>query len=220
MCNEKLWTGLVKELEDIYDLEHLAMPVGENIDAIVDSLIGKLVSNDVNILGFSFGGYLASAIAIKIPSRIRKLVIVSNSPCSLSFHEIQNREHSLSIIRKYGYKGISSKKASSLLDGTVVNQNALDTILIMDAELGEKALINQLVVGSERKDLALDLSELGISITLIYSESDPLINSQWIMDFQSSSSNLTVVALPGSGHMLPLEKPLEMANLLGIALEY
>lgn len=218
MCNEKLWGDSVKGLSDSYDLEHLAIPLGESIDAIVDSLVGKMVGHDVNLLGFSFGGYLASLIAIKIPNRVQTLIIISNSPCSLSSHETQTRQRSLALINKYGYKGISSKKASSLLDGTLVNQKALNTILEMDAELGGESLVNQLIAGDERRDLALDLSELCIPITLIHSESDPLVNRNWITGLQFTCSVLTVVSLPGSGHMLPLEQPLEIANCLRIAL--
>ena len=218
MCNEKLWTDLVKELEDTYDLEHLAVPLGENIDVIVDLLIGKMVANDINLLGFSFGGYLASAIAIKIPSRISSLFIVSNSPCSLGGQEVQKRKENLALIRKHGYKGLNRRRALALLDSTAVNEKALKTILEMDAELGEAALVNQLTIGSERKDLARDLLDLEMNIMLIYSEGDPLVNNQWIADFQSKIPSTCVEALSGSGHMLPIEKPLQLASLLRSAL--
>lgn len=214
MCNEKLWDGIVKELGDNYDLVHLAIPLGENIDAIVDLLIEKMGFNDVRLVGFSFGGYLASAIAIKIPSRIKSLIIISHSPCSLSSQELKNREEGLALIVKYGYKGISREKASTLFGETSVNDKSLRIIRDMDAELGEKTLVNQLSIGSERKDLALDLLGLGILTTLIYSESDPMVNHQWIADFQSNAPAVRVLPLPGSGHMLPIEKPLELANSL------
>lgn len=218
MCNEKLWGGLVNELEDIYDLEHLAVPLGENIDAIVDLLISKMVVSDINLLGFSFGGYLASAIAIKIPSRIKNLFIVSNSPCSLSGQEVQKRKENLALIRKHGYAGLNRRGALALLDSTAVNEKAVNTILEMDAELGEEALVNQLTIGSERKDLASDLLDLDMTIMLIFSEGDPLVNSQWLAEFQSKIPSTCVEALSGSGHMLPIEKPVQLASLLRSAL--
>jgi hypothetical protein len=62
----------------------LAIPIGESVYAIVDLLIGNMVSNNVSLFGFSSEGYYACAIAIKIFSRIRNLIIISNSPRSLS----------------------------------------------------------------------------------------------------------------------------------------
>ncbi|MDF3126425.1 alpha/beta hydrolase [Rheinheimera sp. 1928-s] len=217
LCNARLWSELVPYLSD-YELVHLPIPSGSDPDQLVEHLASALPPHKSALLGFSLGAYLASLLTVRYPEKVAGLMLVSNSPGPLSTEELISRQHSLKLITDFGYKGISQKKAEALLDSAKLSPDAMQHIVKiirqMDAELGEDALVAQLRVTSERRDLKDELLKLTFPIYFVYSEQDPLINSNWMQDFILSSqicnqqySQVVFHAVAGSGHMLPLEQP-------------
>ena len=87
----------------------------ETIETIVDALAVILPEHPINLLGFSMGGYLACAFAVKYPERVNGLIVVSNTATSLLDSERQQREIALNWVTKQGYGGIPKKKAIIML---------------------------------------------------------------------------------------------------------
>jgi pimeloyl-ACP methyl ester carboxylesterase len=214
MCNEKLWNPLKEAGSGEFEFVHIPIPDEDSIDEMVEVIVDKLLPDKFILLGFSFGGYISSRIAAKVPERTEHLFVISNSPCSLKNREIDDRKTSLKLIDKYGYRGISTGKASSLLDSGSVDDDLVQTIIKMDSEMGVDNLINQLKVGSDRGDLALPLSKSNVNITFVFSEEDQLINKEWIFEFVKRNPKCSSVSISGSGHMLPLERPYEILEIL------
>lgn len=214
MCNERLWERLKVVGSKEFDFVHLSIPNEESIDKIADAITDKLPLNEFILVGFSFGGYISSCIATKIPERIKHLFVISNSPCSLDEKELSERERNIELINRYGYRGISTLKATSLIDADSINDDLVRTIIEMDSEMGVEALLNQLIAGSDRPDLSVPLSNASVNITFVFSENDKLINKQWISSFSRNNPKCNAVPIHGSGHMLPLEKPYEIVEIL------
>lgn len=214
MCNERLWHQLQTLLKGEVELVHIPLPMNKNLDELATWLNETLSEDKVNLLGFSLGGYLAAKFAVRYPDKLNKLFIVANSPCELSDTEIKQREAILHIVHPDTYKGVSDQRAKQLLDNNNHNQAHVNTIKQMDVELGAQQLISQLTYTTQRTDLLVDMSLLTFPVFLYYSEQDSLINTPWITKLQSTSTQCQVVTLPGSSHMLPLEKPKQLAKWL------
>jgi pimeloyl-ACP methyl ester carboxylesterase len=209
MCNIRLWSKLSAYLER-YELVHLSIPSETNTEQLVEQLASALPAQKVDLLGFSLGAYLASLLTLRYPEKVARLMLVSNSPCSLSANELAIRQHNLKLIDHYGYTGISLKKAEAMIDTSRHSpaevQHLVNTIRQMDTELGEEVLKAQLRSTSKRRDLKDELLKTEKPLCFVYSEQDPLINSSWMQDF-SGQSQAVIHTVPGSGHMLPLEQP-------------
>ncbi len=214
MCNEKLWAKLESLTAEEFDFVHIPIPEAESIEEIVDGIADQLKPGPTILLGFSFGGYITSVIATRFPEIVQHLIVISNSPCSLSTEELSSREKNMKLIRQFGYRGITKGKAMSMLDSQSVSDELVNLIIEMDADLGVDSLLNQLKIGSMRQDLSQALIQSNIDVTFVHSKKDPLINKNWISSFIADNPKARLVVVSGSGHMLPLEKPEIVANAI------
>lgn len=214
MCNEKLWYKLSACAEDTFEFVHIPIPPNKNFEQLADHLNEILQEEKVYLLGFSLGGYLASYFAVNYPNRIKGLFIVGNSPGTLTPQDVSQRQALLNFITSNKYNGLSYKRALQLLDSNNGEQKDVNTIKQMDADLGVDELISQMTYTSERDNLLQAMSVLNIPMTFYYSEEDPLVNVPWLLELKSNNPNCHLVSTSGNGHMLPLEKPQELQQLL------
>ncbi|EAQ64548.1 putative hydrolase [Marinomonas sp. MED121] len=206
MCTQQLWQFLLPLLSDEFELCYLTIPNKMSLDDISDHLVAQFKEDRVNLLGFSLGGYIASLVASRFPERLDKLMVLANSPCALNADELSLRKQTVSILKRFGYKGMPRVKAEALL----AEKSALhiDLILEMDKALGADTLLSQLENTSLRDDLMQPLLALDCDVRFIYSQKDSLINLAWMQEFNGLAGHkMSQKMVAGSSHMLPLEEP-------------
>ncbi|SFC92296.1 alpha/beta fold hydrolase [Pseudoalteromonas denitrificans] len=206
MCTQQLWHKLVDSVHDEFNLNFIAIPTGQNLDEIVENLHIALPEQPAFIVGFSLGGYLASYFAAKYPDKVKKLFIISNSPCALNSNELKHRATVIKWIKQYGYSGISKKRAIGMVNSDSPNEDVVNTIIEMDSQLGEVVFKSQILATTERQDLSQKLIETGKKIVFYYSEFDSLVNKAWLAEHSERNRNSSLIVQAGSGHMLPLEQ--------------
>ncbi|KZM38693.1 hypothetical protein OA92_22335 [Marinomonas sp. SBI22] len=211
MCTEQLWQFLLPSLSDEFELCYLTIPNKMSLDDISDHLVAQFEEDRVNLLGFSLGGYIASLVASRFPERLNKLMVLANSPCALNADELSLRKQTVSILKRFGYKGMSRVKAEALL----AEKSALhiDLILEMDKTLGADTLLSQLENTSSRDDLMQPLLALDCDVRFIYSQKDNLINLAWMQELKALAGHkMSQKMVAGSSHMLPLEEPIMISR--------
>jgi pimeloyl-ACP methyl ester carboxylesterase len=211
MCTEQLWQFLLPSLSDEFELCYLTIPNKMNLDDISDHLVAQFEEDRVNLLGFSLGGYIASLVASRFPERLDKLMVLANSPCALNADELSLRKQTVSILKRFGYKGMPRVKAEALL----AEKSALhiDLILEMDKALGADTLLSQLKNTSSRDDLMQPLLALECDVRFIYSQKDNLINLAWMQELKALAGHkMSQKMVAGSSHMLPLEEPIMISR--------
>ncbi|UTV28945.1 alpha/beta fold hydrolase [Photobacterium atrarenae] len=234
MCTALLWCRLMPYLESAVEIIPLPPYQHASPSAYFSQLRQLLPQRPVNLVGFSLGGYLAASFSTQFPAQVQQLFVISNTPCALSDTELTARQQALVLVDRYGYKGISRKRAADLLDRqasscplaepnhTSADEALIDIIVEMDRVLGESTFRLQLQTASARQDLMADLLAAGVPTTFYYSEGDPLLQTDWFQRLQTRAQDRHIGLLPtsGRGHMLPLEKPNELAvhllNWLGL----
>jgi len=211
MCTEQLWQFLLPSLSDEFELCYLTIPNKMSLDDISDHLVAQFEEDRVNLLGFSLGGYIASLVASRFPERLNKLMVLANSPCALNADELSLRKQTVSILKRFGYKGMPRVKAEALL----AEKSALhiDLILEMDKTLGADTLLSQLENTSSRDDLMQPLLALECDVRFIYSQKDNLINLAWMQELKALAGHkMSQKMVAGSSHMLPLEEPIMISR--------
>ena len=214
MCNEKLWSEVLPYLQDDFDFVYLDIPLDKSFYEAIEYFKQIIGDEPINLIGFSLGGYLATYFASRYPQSVERLFVISNSPCCLSSNEMNQRQNILSYVNEHGYTGISRQKAASLFDPSNQTDHFIDLIIQMDSELGEDMFISQYLYTSNRTDLAPQIRNFGFLTHFYFSAGDPLINKAWISNLAGSNSKLKVINTSGNGHMLPLEKPDELAGYI------
>ncbi|RYV01661.1 alpha/beta hydrolase [Shewanella sp. OPT22] len=212
MCNEKLWSKVASYLLEDFELIYLDIPLDMDFDEIADSFKQIIQDQTINLIGFSLGGYIATYFAAKFPQCIERLFVISNSPCELLSQELQQRKQILNYVKRYSYNGMSRKKVASMLDEGNHTESLMDLIIGMDSKLGKKTFISQYQNTFDRIDLAENIRAFEFYSCFYFSEDDSLVNQPWVSKLASCSPKTKVIKTSGSGHMLPLEKPLEFVE--------
>jgi len=220
MCNERLWSNLFPFLTTLigndYELVHVKIPKDMSFYQISKFLNDYFKEERVTIIGFSLGGYIATHFVTTFPQRVAKTFIIANSPCALYPVEEKQRQEIVEYVNRYGYKGMSKTRAAQLLDMKIGDEthlnHLLNLIIKMDAELGEAQFISQMQNTSKRDDLFEPLAHSQVQFVFYHSEQDLLVNSTWLSELAQENANCVVIRTLGCSHMLPLEKPKELAT--------
>lgn len=214
MCNEKLWCYLIEELPNDIELRHVCIPNFKSFDEIAEHIMRTIGSQPLNLLGFSLGGYVASFFANKYPEAIKRLFVVANSPTQLSKSEVQQRQDSLTLVSKFGYRGMPRAKATAMLDESRQREALIDCILAMDSDLGESTLVSQYQHTTKREDLAGAFKNALFPSSFYFCEEDALVDTDWLATLARDANTVKLIQEKGSGHMLPLEQPKALARHL------
>ena len=215
MCDEEIWAGIKQCSSSPASFVHVPIPRSGDIDTIVENIAEQLPEDNISLVGFSLGGYLASLFASRYPERISQLFIMSNSPCALPNDEVSARRESVSWIQQVGYRGLPDGKIRTLLDERHhQNTGIFNTIKRMENRLGVEVFLQQLQATTEREDLLDSFCDFSFPVTFCFGESDILVNRDWIKRVLAENSLIKKSIVRGAGHMLPLEDPSALAQLL------
>ncbi len=224
MCDQQLWLPAWQQLRQQchadFQLIHLVIPTVDNMDDVVGELLKKIIADEAILVGFSLGGYIASAIALALGNRLKQLLIVSNLPKNLPIAEIKQRKRTVAWINQRGYSGIPDKRINDLLHADIQQLNShgyqdiKQTIVDMDRKLGVKVLVHQLSVSMHRPNLLPLLTQLTLPITFLVGDADHLFELTTFKQALKGATNISLKVVANTGHMLPLESPQALAATL------
>ncbi|TWX72586.1 alpha/beta fold hydrolase [Colwellia sp. C1TZA3] len=224
MCDQHLWLPvwqlLKEQCHEDHQLISLVIPSTGCMDEVVSALSDQIVEHKAILVGFSLGGYIASAIALKLENKLKHLLIVSNFPKNLPVAEIKQRKRTIDCISQRGYCGIPDKRVDNLLHPEIkqlnpqVYQDIKQVIVAMDRKLGVDVLLHQLKVSMHRPNLLPCLTRLSLPITLLVGDTDNLVDLASLKQEQHGANNVSLKEITHTGHMLPLESPQALATML------
>lgn len=224
MCNERLWLPtwqlLRQQCPADCQLIALEIPKTGSMDDVVNVLSEQIVADNAILVGFSLGGYIASAIALKLGSKLQQLLIVSNFPKDLPAAEIKQRKRTIDWINQRGYSGLPNKRINDLLHPQIEQfnfagyQNIKNTMITMDRVLGVEVLLHQLRVSMDRPNLLPLLGQLALPVTFLVGDHDGLVDLSVLRAELQGKGNIVLKEIANTGHMLPLESPQALASTL------
>ena len=217
MCTVDLWQFVFPKLENILPI-HIDITPANSFDEI-NTIIANHVEVPATIVGFSLGGFSAMNFAIHHPEKVKKLIIVAANTDGLSDSEIQLRKSTIDFLEKHTYKGISQARIQQFLHpDNYHNTEIVSIIKKMDADLGKEVLLRQLKATSSRINISQEVLKLNISLLFITAENDALINPKKVKEFANKTEKGTYIMIKNCGHMVPLERPKELAPILNLTI--
>ncbi|RXJ96508.1 hypothetical protein CRV00_02515 [Malaciobacter molluscorum] len=202
MCDERIWSRVETLLQDSYEFIYIPIPNENSFEKIVKKI--HIDDENINLIGFSLGGYIASYYALKNYLKINKVLVISSTLCSLNDDEIRQREFALKLVKEYGFSILNDKKIKTLIENK--NDNSLIALIKdMYKNNGKEKFINLLQATTYRKDLSNMLQKSNTDFNFLYSEDDILLDKNWI-DTIKENTNFLFESIPSDTHMIPLEK--------------
>ena len=225
-CDHSLWSKLwpllnnLQGAENKYRLVHLTIKSSGSMKEIVAALVLDIQQQALNqpfhLVGFSLGGYLASAVSLKFKAQLKSLIVLANTPKSLPVAELEQRKKISSAIKRKGYKGLNRSRVLDFIDRRESeNDELIYSIQRMASAFTQEEVLHHLVTLSDREDLCDLLLESQRPICFCFGESDALVDGARMREMQRHSQHIEVLVVASSGHFLPLEQPQDLAvNIL------
>lgn len=215
MCDRQLWEGVWQYMPSNWDIRYIPMERCADRNEMVGLIDEMTDGGDVHMVGFSMGGYLSLEYAVQASKPYRSLTLVGASAYGLPAPEKERRLKYLPMLEKGEYKGISRHRLAQFVHPDRVDDPAVGGVVReMDARLGKEVLINQLTSGSLRESFMDDLPRLACPVQLIGGELDAVIKPSSLHKMESRIADVRLHLLEDTGHMIPLERPEAVAQLL------
>jgi proline iminopeptidase len=181
--------------------------------------------DQMNLLGFSYGGMVAMSYAIQHPENVKRLVVVNSAP---SFHFIEKARrnlkergtsHQVQIAEKL-WKGAFKSDAEY---GQFFEE--LRTVYSVRAARGEMIVSDKRHVSHEpvneafsgflqRYDIRSELGNITARTLVIGAEHDWMCPPEFSEDIAARIEDADLCIVPGSGHYITEDRPEELLRLI------
>lgn len=215
MADATLWDALKDEMTD--DLAPFGPLVatdlsrGEDIESMAAALLGDAPDRFVAV-GFSMGGYVARELARIAPERVSALILIATSARGDTEDLIRQRRSALKAAPK-AFKGLSRPAIVSSLHPDLANDEAMIArVRNMGLRLGGEVFHRQSAM-ARAGDLDR-LAEITQPTLIIAADADRLRGPDEAEELHRGIPGSTLVHIPDSGHMIPLEQPKALARVM------
>lgn len=210
MCGPGLFDAFSDRIGDRVRLTHGDVYSDPSIAGMAERVLAEAPQRFV-LLGFSMGGFVAREIALTAPERVEALILVATSARATSPAEHARKEAILAQLAENGFKGMSRKALARGIHPDHPDRDALvDKLRAMGAELGAEVMARQLQ--ATRVDGHADLPKIGAPTLVIAGREDALRPMAELEALAAGIPGARVEVFEGCGHMVPLERPDQLAE--------
>jgi pimeloyl-ACP methyl ester carboxylesterase len=201
-----LWRDQVDALSGLARCRVGDLTRGETLGTLADQVLAE-APDTFALAGFSFGGYVAQEILRRAPERVTRLALLDTSIHADAPDRAEGRRALGRAARAPGrFHGFGDRLLTTYLDRSHRTDEAiLSRIRGMTQRLGPEVFVRQNNI--VRKDGTDVLRALRCPLLVLCGENDaltPLVDHRAMAALVPGSS---LVVVPDSGHMTPLEQP-------------
>lgn len=214
LCDERLWSRLVPLLPARLVPRHVPL-FKARTRAQMQALIAADTAPAAHIVAFSMGAYLALEHTLAHPERVASLVLISASARGLPAAEKERRLRSMAVLERHAFAGTPpSQLRNFVLPAHLEDPSIAGVIQQMSLELGKDTMLAQFAASMERPDLMERLHELRCPLMIVGAEQDAMVRADDLRAMAERVPGARLAILDGSGHMVPLEAPAALREVL------
>lgn len=212
MLNAHLWDDMRDSLAGLADLHFGDIGQSIGIQAMADDVLARAPEKFI-LAGFSMGGFVAQAIALKAPHRVSGLALLNTSSRPQTEQESLATKAQVDMAQRTPFKGLTSRAlASALHPDRSADHAMLDRLQAMALENGKDVFLRQLQ--TLRDSNAEDLKLIHCPTLIVASDHDRLRSVEESAEMASQIDGVRFEIVQDCGHMTPMEKPQELFALL------
>lgn len=210
----QLWADVVAALPAWVNAHALDCPPLDSVEAIADELI-KALPERFYLCGFSFGGYVALAMLNRYPERIVGLILAGTSAAADSPEHVALRRQLIEKLAVDPYEELIAAQAHRAFHPASLDRKDVQKVRRqMLRDYGADRLVAHLQACIARPDRSELLQEMGIPLLVAAGADDAVIPLVQQQAMANEVSGAEFVAIPEAGHLVPLEKPAQLAQCL------
>jgi len=188
-------------------------PALSSVEAIAADLLPQLPPR-FWLGGFSFGGYVALAMLEMAPERVQGIAMICTGPFADKPEQTEKRLASIAVAQKGGYLNmIEGQAANAFHPESLKNDQLMAARRMMVREYGAERFIAHLRATMARPDRAY-LLDGSIPTAVIAASHDNVFPPAGVAQYAARIPGAHHVLIQDAGHLVPMEKPREVAAAL------
>ncbi len=181
----------------------------DDMAALIDALgVEKFV-----IIGHAMGGKIALEWASRRPQGLQKVILLAPSPPTPEPMNEAER-HRL----EWGFGNCASTRET--LGKTTVQELSARVLerALDDSLRSSRAAWNAWLRCGSREDITHEMSQIEVPVTVVAGDNDKSLSAELLQcEVVERLQRASLITLPDCGHLLPLEAPRRVANLISAA---
>jgi pimeloyl-ACP methyl ester carboxylesterase len=189
--------------DGIYPIEDMAADVVELLDALK-------IGEPVVVGGHSMGGYVALALAVKHPKRLRGLMLINTRAGADTPETARVREDLAQVVEAEGKADPIVATMLPKLFAPITRERRPDLVERVGEQMRRtdpRGVAGTLRGLATRPDRTADLPRISLSTLVLAGADDQMIPVAESERIAQSLPNCSLVTVPDAGHMAPLENP-------------
>lgn len=200
-----LYAAQIRDLADV-----AAMTVGDTLhDDSLPAMATRVLAaapDRFALAGLSMGGYLAFEILRQAPERVTRLALLDTSARADTPEATQGRHDAIAAVAKHPYRALAVASLARLVAPSA-SQIVRDQVVDMSVRVGPDAYVRQQRAIMARPDSRPLLPEIRVPTLVLVGDEDVLTPPALAEEMAGAIPQATLVRVPGSGHLSPLEAP-------------
>jgi pimeloyl-ACP methyl ester carboxylesterase len=210
MCDNDLWRDMVPELGTLGQIHHGDVFHDDTLEGMAHRVLAQ-VPRPFVLVGFSMGGFVSRVLALMAPERVRGVAFIASSAREYTPAERQRRIQGALPGDKP--RAASPGVALGLHPDRERDPVLLERLRAMQRRLGPEVRARQSAL--VRKDGYADLERIACPSLVVACRQDRLRKFEETERMAKCLPNSRFEVIEDCGHMAPLEKPRELAALMG-----
>lgn len=175
------------------------------------ALVDALHLESYILVGHSMGGKVAQLAASRRPRGLRGLVLVAPAPPSALALPLDVRQ---AMVHAYDSRESIVATVQQVLAPNGLAHRDLESV-IADSLAGALQAKAAWPLATSQEDITADMPKIDVSVIVISGEHDRVDPPEVLLrDLLPRVPQARLVVLPGVGHLLPLEAPADLANVI------
>lgn len=211
--DEDLWRDQIAALSDVADCQVGDITLGGSLEELAGRVLAEAPPSFA-LAGFSLGGYVAQEILRQAPERVSRVAFLDTSFRPDSPERAANRQALNRAAQAPGrFHGFGDRLLATYLDPAhLADEAVVSRIRSMTERLGPEVFVRQNNV--ERKDGSDVIANLACPVLVLCGQNDALTTVAEHRSMVALAPRATLVIVPGSGHMTPIEAPHAVSEAL------
>lgn len=209
MLDETLWDDFIAQYPGKRHFIPASLAQGTTIDEIAANIVKTLPERFI-LAGFSLGGYVARAIYDAFPDRTASMILIATSLREDSARQKESRIAAASATSAKEFSGLSATAIRKSLHADSASDAAIiEKIRNMGKRLGVEIFKAQSGLNRER----ITIKPVTCPVYVIAAKQDQL-RSLTEAEELAALTGARLDCIDGSGHLIPMEQPEELAQLV------
>lgn len=212
MLDARLWDDVRAGLSKLGQLSFGDITQDDSLEAMAKRVLLNAPPRFV-LFGFSMGGYVAQWVYKFAPERVIAIVFMNTSAHQQSAAEVAQTQAQIELAKQYPFKGLTKRALASSVDPDRTGDQALlDRLQTMAVANGKDVFIRQL--SAMRNDGYEDLQKIQCPTLIVASRNDQMRSVAESQQMADRIPQSQLIVMEHCGHMTPLEKPVELLEVL------